>query len=489
MVEMVKTLKHQTIGNIGYNTAGRGIAFSVQAIASIILARYLVSDDYGIVGFALIFINFMDQFTDFGISSAVIQRHDIKERELYTGFTIKVLLGLAAFGLAFAAAPLALVYFDNDNVVGVIRLLALNLLINSMSFLPNTMLTRRLEYKKLSSLQSLTSIITSVITIILAINGFKFWSIVMASLCSATVSVLVINLMEPVKIKVCLDMQAAKELFNFGKYLVISGFIVFIIFSSDNFIIGAVKGAADLGYYALAFNWGSLICTLLGSTIGTVLFPTFSRMQGDPASIKLAYFKILHYVAFFAILANLSLMMISEGFLFFVLGNGSDKWMPALTTFKILCMYGILRAILEPVGSVLTALGHTSLILKACLAVAAVQLVCIYPAIKYYGIEGIALVVLLSYSVQFLIYLPALKKRINMNYHEFLNAVKLPVIAAILHAGIMLIVTESNIFHFTAGHLWGKLIFCALSYFTLYGIISNWGIIKEAKAIIAGLRS
>jgi lipopolysaccharide exporter len=486
---MSDSLKIKTISGIGYNTAARGITFVLQAVASIVLARNLVSDDYGIVGFAMIFISFMDQFTDFGISSAVIQKQDIKEKELYTGFTLKFMFGFVVFGLSLALAPLAAIYFDNENVVSVIQLLALNFLISSMSFLPNALLTRRLDYKKLALLQIVTSVVTSVTAIIMAINGFKFWSIAVASLGSTIASVVVINAMEPVKIMFSFDKRAAKELFNFGKHLIFSGIIIFAIMNADNFIIGTVRGAAELGHYALAFNWGALISILMGSTIGSVLFPAFSKMQHDTNRIKQAYLKVLHYVAFFAIMANLGLLIISKEFLFFVLGDGSDKWMPALDAFRILCIYGILRAILEPVGSVIMSLGHTGLLLKSTVVVALFQLSFLYPAVKYYGIEGVAVVVLLSYSIQFLIYFPLLKKRINMKYNELLSAVKLPVIAAVLLLVIMGIAEEGNIFQFTMAHLWAKLIFCTASYVLIYGIISRWAIIKEAKSILTDLRT
>lgn len=98
---MNASLKLITFKNISYNAFSRIVTFVFQVPANIILARQLTSDDYGIIGFAMVFINFLIRFNDLGIRSAVIQKTDLSEKGLYTGFTIKVILGLLIFATAF----------------------------------------------------------------------------------------------------------------------------------------------------------------------------------------------------------------------------------------------------------------------------------------------------------------------------------------------------------------------------------------------------
>jgi O-antigen/teichoic acid export membrane protein len=487
--QMSASFKIGTIKNIGYNAVARFITFSLQTVANIILAHNLASDDYGLVGMALIFINFMGQFNDFGIGAAVIQKKELLGKDLYTGFTIKFILGIVVFCFSIVLAPTSQLLFDNNNIINIIRVLSINFVIDGLSFLPNSQLTRQLQYKKLAILQIASGLVYSTVAILLALNGFKFWSLVAANICSALTTVLVVNAVEPIKIRFCFDKKVAVEFFNFGKHLVFSGLTIFLVLNSDNFLIGAVLGSTMLGYYALAFNWGTLTCNILDSVINSVIFPTLCRMQNDSLRIIQVYLKVIHYIAFFAIISNLSLFLISKEFLFSILGNGSNKWLPALTAFRILCVYGIIRAMLVPVGSVITALGHTNLILKSNIIVGVLQLSFLYPVVRYFGIEGAASMVLLSYLTQYIVFFPALKKLIDLKYSEVLQSIKYPLIAAILPIALIWGMTDINIFQNTWQHLWIKLFISISSYFLMYGIISRWAIIKETKSIIAGMRA
>ena len=370
---MTTSLKTRTFRNIGYNAAAQCAMLIMQALANIVLARELASDDYGIIGFSMIFINFLGQFSDFGLNSAVIQEKKFDDKALYTGFTIKAILGLVACAASLACAPLAEMIFDNRAVVAVIQLLSLNLLINSMSFLPLSLLTRELNYKKIAASQILSTLANAFVSIVLALGGYKYWSIVGGTLGTTIVTAIMMNSLKPVKIRFSLDRAKAREYLRFGGNLFLSGLLVFFVFNADNLIIGTTKGAQTLGYYSLAFTWGAMISVLMGAVITGVLFPTFSRIQEDRERIKKGYLQILEVIAFLGAMANISLYVAAPEFLYFLLGNGSDKWMPALATFRIFCFYGIIRVVLEPVGAVIMALGNTRLFVRATGLVAVLE--------------------------------------------------------------------------------------------------------------------
>src|SRR5574340_1178352 len=131
-----------------------------------------------------------------------------------------------------------------------------------------------------------------------------------------------------------------------------------------------------------------MISVLLGVVITGVLFPTFSRIQEDQARIKKGYLQILEVIAFLGAMANISLYVAAREFLYFLLGDGTDKWMPAFATFRIFCFYGIIRATLEPVSAVIMAFGNTRLFVRATGLVAVLEAVFLYPVVMMFGIEG-----------------------------------------------------------------------------------------------------
>ena len=483
---MSASLRAKTLANVGYNALAKGMMFIFQAIASIVLARNLVSSDYGIVGFAMIFINFLSQFNDLGINSAVIQKPGLDEKALYTGFTIKAILGLSIFTASFLFSPMSKLIFDDHAVVDVIKLLSLTFIINIFAFLPSTLLTRELNYKKLVISQVGFAIANSGISIILALNGFKYWSIVVSNLCATIVFVFLINIINPVKIKFFFNKKNAYELISFGSNLFFSGLIVFAIFNIDNFIIGAVKGSKMLGYYAIAFNWGSMICGILSAVVLSVLFPTFSRIQQDKERLKNAYLKILTYISFIGVLANLSLLVISKEFLFFILGHGTDKWMPAIAAFRVLCLYGIIRAFLEPVGSVMLAIRETRQLLVAQVIIAILEIGLLYPALIYFNIEGVAILVTVSYVSAYLILFRVLRQKIKLRFNEWIKPI-LPVITAGFIA-IIAIYPAEYIISFSFIGAMQKLLLFVLLYCSIYGVLTRWRILKEIKDAIVELR-
>ena len=478
---MTTSLKLKTFENIGYNAFARAVAFVFQALANIVLARNLTSDDYGVVGFAMIFITFLSQFSDLGINSAVIQKAELDESGLYTGFAIKMVLGIFAFAISFLLASLSKLFFDNNAVVNVIRVLSLGFILNSFAFLPTSLLTRELNYKKLFVPQVATAVVNSIICLTLALTGFKYWSIVLANVCATIASVILINELKPVKLRFCFDRKAASELIHFGGNLFLSGIIVFAILNADNFVIGAVKGSSLLGYYTIAFNWGSMLCAVLSNTVLSVFFPTFSKIQQDRKRIKEAYIRLLEYIAFIGVLANAGLLFVSKEFLIFVLGHGTDKWIPALTTFRILCIYGICRCLLEPVGNVVLAIGKTKALLVTQIIVAVFELGFLYPSLKYFGIEGVAVVVTVSYLTSYPILFWLLKQEIGLTSMEWIKGVYPAIVSLSVSTITLYFINFAMPFSFIG--MIQKLILCSIIYFGVYGVITQWKMLYELKGI------
>ncbi len=430
----------------------------------------------------MIFINFLVQFSDFGINNAVIRKHDLADDDLYTGFTLKIVLGTVAFLFAYLLSPLSKLFFDNAAVTDVIKILSLNFIINSFAFIPNCLLVRDLNYKKLFLPQTGSAIVNYSISIILAINGFRFWSIVIANICSVVVNMILLNAIKPVKIKFAFNSKVAYEFLRFGGNLFLSGTVVFAIFNSDNFIIGSVLGSAFLGYYALSFNWGSLICVIVQDTVHNVLFPAFSKMQHDRDSIKKFYLQVLEFVSFIGVFANVGLLVCSYDFLYYILGHNTDRWLPALTAFRILSVYGIIRSLMEPVANVILTTGKSNLLFKSALIVGITELSLLYPVLKYFNIEGVAVLVTVAYSLQVFFYYPFLKRSFNINFKEIFTSFK-PAIFSMIAVVTVILPFEYYVPSSFISFLF-KILLVMITYNACYGIMTRWKILKEIKKII-----
>lgn len=477
---MVKDLRAITVRNVSYNTIATILVSVIQFITSILLARVLLAEDYGIVGFAQIITNFTMQFCDFGIDRAVIQKKETDSTTLYTAFTLKIILSVLLFIIIVIAAPLVQYLVGQRDIPMVIRVLSCNFLISILFFLPQVTLTRKLEYQKLFLPQTVSVCLSSVFTIFMAYNGFGFWSIVIGSIATNILNAAILYIINPMPLKIVFDKTIAKNLLRFGGNLLLPSIIVFLIINVDNFAIGSLMGAQQLGYYAIAFNWGTMICVLMTGFFHKVLSPTFSRFQHDMLMMKKAYLISLQCITFLVLPINILLLIEGREFLFFVLGRGSDRWMPALFAFQVLCIYGVLRAVLEPVGNVIMGLGKPQLFLKSILIVALIELSLLYPAIRSYGIAGVAIAVTLAYISQYFVYFSILKKEIKVVPTEMFMAIRNSLISAIIMAIILYLLRQITPMSILAATI--NTVIAIVVYIAIFGVMDKLRLFKEIRS-------
>ncbi len=478
---MAESLRSKTVANLGYNLLTRLLVFALSSATGIILARNLTSSDYGIVGFATIFIGFLQQFNDLGITSSVIQKDDIRENDLYTAFTLKVLLGFLIFLLSYFWGDLSRKALDNPAVKWVVIVLAANLFIRGLGFLPTTILTRDLKFKRLTVPQIGSQVTATIVGITTVYMGFRYWSIVLSNMAASVASVAIVWALSPVRLNFMLDSKAAKEHLKFGSHLFFAGLMIFVLFNGDNFIIGTLSGAAMLGFYTIAFNWSTKATDFIAQAIHNILTSSFSRVQQDTERLKRGYLAILEYVSFAAVLANTLLMILSRELLVLVLGGGTGKWLPALLALEILCVYGVIRAVLEPVGSIIVAIGRPSLVFKSTVIVAALQAACLYPSLRYFGIAGVAALVTICYSIQFLVYFPALHRKIHLPFSAVFQSVRAALISGCALAAFGF--TLDRFMNITWFSMAVKSFCGCVLYLVTYGCLTKWKIIKDAKEI------
>lgn len=479
---MMQELKRTTAVNIGFNGMAVLTVSALQFATNIILARILLPEDYGIVGFALIFVNFMTYFSDFGIGTALIQKADAEDDLLYTGFALKILFSIVAFLVVFSIAPLSRFFNESKEITSAIQMLSLGFLISIFAFLPQVTLMRELRYRELSYPLVIGAVVSSISAIALAYSGFGFRSIIAGYLVNSVGVAVVLNITRPVRFRLRYGREQARHLLRFGSHLLLPGMITFIILNADNFAIGAIRGIEQLGYYAMAFNWGTLVCILLAGIVHQVLFPTFSKLQHDLKAMKIAYLESLRYVAFIAVPFNFFLLLLGREFLYHLLGGNTERWLPALLTLQVLCIYGVFRALLEPLANVITGIGKPRLYIKATLLAAVMQLALIFPAIKYAGIVGVAMLVAVSYVSQYFIYLPILRREIDVSITEVLGTVR-PALLAFL-ASMPIVVLLKIRFESSLPVMAVEILIGGAGYFVIYGLLTKWQIVKEMREIV-----
>jgi lipopolysaccharide exporter len=471
----------KAIENIGYRGVARFVSFALQAGTAVILARYLSARDYGIVGYALIFVTFLARFNDLGFGTALVQRQELNERIINVAFSLRLALGTAAFILALLASKLVGASFGDPAVSTVVVVLSLDFLISSLSFIPNSLMIRAMDYRRWIQPTIAAAVVRAVVACWLAIHGFGFWSIVVASVVSSIVQTAWFLGLSHTRVRPQWDKGTAGELLSFGLPLFSSGLLIFALFNADNLIIGAVSGAAILGYYAIAFNWGAMTSSLVYEVVHSVLFPNFARMQNDRDRMRRSYLRIMEQLSAIGVLIHIGLFCCAKEFLVIILGRGGEKWLPATTALQVLCIYGIVRLLLEPLGNVLVAVGRTSLLFRATLIATCCEILLLYPALALGGITGVAVIVTCSYAVQGVVYWPLLRDDLAITPNE-LGRVIFPSVVAGACAWLAGMSVESALpFGVPAFAL--MIVTITVVFVSVQGVLSSWRWFGEWKQL------
>jgi len=423
--------KAKTFRNVLYTSLTKGVTLVCIAVTTSVVARNISASDYGVIGFAAIIIGFLLHFSDVGVGSAAIRRPTLDDHDLQTAFTLKLILSSGAFAAAFLIAPFAHYFFNHPATGNVIRVLALDFLVSTIGFMSLVTLTREQNYRALMIPGLASAIARGVLAVTLILFGWKYWAVIFADVGANLTLAIAMQFARKIRIRFQFDWTVAREYLRFGVPLLGSGVVIFLLMNMDNFLVGSRMGSAQLGYYALAFTWGSFVCGLLSDTVNTVMFPAFSAIQDDAAATRRWYLKTVDMVGFVAVVVNTALLANVHPFLVTFLGKGTGKWLPAAAALKILCIYGILRVITEPVGNCIMARGRTKLLLYANSIGGAVEFMLILVALRYGRIELVAVAVLVAYVCAGSALLPFLRREFSIGIGDIVAQIW-PVVPALL---------------------------------------------------------
>jgi lipopolysaccharide exporter len=474
--------KAKVFQNVIYSGLAKGTTIMCMAITSMVVARNLSPSDYGVVAFAGIIIGFLGHFSDLGVGNAAIRRPSLDQKNLQTAFTLKIILGVGAFLAVQLIALFAHHFFQHPATGDVMRVLAVNFLLSTIGFMPGVMLTREQNFRALVIPGVLSVVARSVIAITLVLSGWEYWSIVLADIGATIVSSIAIQLMRKIPMGFHFEWHDAQEYLRFGVPLLGSGILVFLIFNLDNLLVGSIMGSVQLGYYALAYTWGSFICGLLYDTVNNVLFPAFSAIQHDQAAMKRWYLKTVDLVAFIALIANTTLLANAHFFLVTFLGNGTDKWLPAILPLEILCVYGIIRATTEPLANCIMALGQTRILLQANILAGLIEVGLLALVVTSGKIELVAAAVLIAYVTQAVIYIPFLRRHLGIRVRDLAEQLW-PIVPALLAGyGATLLVPAS--LGDSLATLAVRALFTALVVALVHGLCTRFRCFQEARGMI-----
>lgn len=355
------SLTNKSLSAVLWSGADIFLRLGFQFLVSILLARLLSPEDFGLLAMLYLFIGLASLFIDSGFSAALIQRQNITFEDESTVFFFNLGAGLVVALTLCLAAPWIATFFSQPTLQGLIYVMALNLFLSAFGSIQNVLLTKRLDFKALMKIGVVSSSLSGILAVALAWQGFGVWSLALQILASTGITVTLLWLWHPWRPQWVFSLSALHSLFRFGGFLLLSNFLDTLYTQLYSVIIGKLFSVRELGFYTRAASTQQLPVTVLTNVLNRVAFPIFSAAASDKEQLARGVRKALRTIMLFVIPAMLGLVVVAEPLVITLFGM---KWLPSVPVLQILCLAGLLWPLHVINLNVLMAQGHSNLFFR-----------------------------------------------------------------------------------------------------------------------------
>ena len=413
-------LKQRAVtGGIWYGGT-RIIIQSMTWVVTVLVARVLSPSDYGLYGFGTLVTGLVDLISELGIGAAIIQRRDLEEDELGTVFWLSLSFSLFAYGITWLCAPFIASFFNQPQLVLVLRVLMLTFFISSLRIISWNLLTKRVDFKRRSQIEVAANLTGSATTLVMAYTGFGVWSLITGILSRQAMLTLGCYWILPWRPHLRITKTGFHKVFGFGLYVSASRVAWYLHSNADSFIVGKLLGQQQLGFYSMMYQFIALPVDRISSIVNQVAYPVYSEIQDQPERLKRYFLKLVGLVSLITFPLFCGMFLVVDIAIPVLL---TQKWTPLVAPLRLMCGVGMLMSISVLISPAVLAKGRPELSLKfgiLCLV--------IMPAGYFigarYGLVGVCWAWLILYPVVTTIWCVITRRVIGYKWAELVAALK-----------------------------------------------------------------
>ncbi len=396
-----------------------------------ILVRLLEESDFGLMALLNVVMSFALIFMDFGVSNGIIHKKEVSPLQLSTLYWLTILLSLGISLIVVLTAPLMAWFYGEEALKSLLFIIAAGVLINSFSYPMRVLMNKQLKFDQLGIISIVAFICSFTATILLAINGFGVYSLVIG-LVVRTVAEGILTLLlgwRAYGLRWEFNLKKVNFFLKFGSFQMGENLLTFFVQQFDTLLIGKLLGTEVLGSYDIIKRLLLRPIQTINPILTNVSFPLMSKVQKEIEQLSTIYLKQLNYICSLNFPIYLFLFFNSSAAIQFLFG---PKWLAYETVFQLLAIAFAIMATGNPVGSLLLAKGRANWGFYWNLVLFTLIPAAIFVGAKW-GILGIATILL---SLQALLVLPnylyLVKPLIRADYNNYFRQIFLPLLLALV---------------------------------------------------------
>lgn len=402
------------VSNIFWRLAEKWGAQGVTFIVSIVLARLLEPQLYGTIALVTVFTTIAQVFVDSGMGVALVQKRDVDEVDFSTVFYFNLFSCTLLYIILYFAAPFIASFYNNNQLISIIRVLSLSLIIYGLKNVQQAYVTKTFQFKKFFYSTSIGTIGAAILGISMAYLGFGVWALVFQGLFNTALDTIILWFTVKWRPKKVFSFERLKTLMDFGFKMFLVSFFDAIYNEISQLIIGKKYSSADLAQYNRGRQFPVLIVSNINGAIENVLFPVMSEVQNNPAKVKKFTRLSIKLSTYIMAPVMIGLAIVSPNLIRILL---TDKWIECVPYLQVFCIAFIFLPIHTANLNAIKSMGKGSLILKLDIVK---KIICIIIIVisSHFGVYAICLSSLLTSIVNQIINSLPNRKLLDYGYFE-----------------------------------------------------------------------
>ena len=333
-----KGLETKVASGIAWSFLEKILTMVIQMVVSIIVARELMPEDFGVMAIMTFFTSVALAIVDSGFSQALIRKESPSDSDYRTVLYFNLAMSVVLYGVLVAVAYPVAMRYDAPVIWTKAPVLFLVLPINALCVVQTVMFTREFRFALLSKVVFVASLVCGVVAVVMAVLGWGIWALVAQRLLMMGIKALAFWSIRRWRSDAPLSLASLRAMAPFSLRLLATDLIASVYNNVAQLFIGKIHNTSMLGYYSQAQKLKDLPVISTVQAVQGVTFPALSQIKDDDTKFSAGYLRISEMLAFVVFPLMLGMVAVAEDMFLLLLG---DKWMPTVPYFEILALSGL----------------------------------------------------------------------------------------------------------------------------------------------------
>lgn len=435
--------KNSLTNSFIWSLAEKAGRYGITLLTSIVLARILGPEEFGVTAIVTVFITLANVFVQNGFGFAIIQKKDATDKEFTFVLLFNVVVSLGIYLFIFIIAPFAERYYEMDGLATIIRVMSLSVIVAAVGNIQQAYVSRRLEFKKLFISTFSAVMISGIVGVVMALTGCGVWSLVVQHLLYSVVSTIALAVSSDMKMEKGVSFSECKDTLSLGWKFLLTSLIMTIGSEIRTLVIGKLYSPTDLAYVNKGQRLTNAPMTVVQSSITAVMYPVLAKHQDRTESIRDIVRRFAQVSSFVVFPVLFGMAAVADYLIPLLLTN---RWIESVQYVVIYCFIWLLNPIQMTHLQAIKALGKGNIlvaleIIKSCVSMGILAI----SIVIFDSIQAIVIGLLIAEAICTLLTCPIGKKLFEYSFGMQIGDIILPLLLSAVMFALVKMVSLLNI--------------------------------------------